>query len=229
MNAPENEAEWADWYQQAWALRDDQVYPELFPTITDSIVTLGDTDALQAWLESELAQVTEADPAWGAFGVRVVAPDEARPYWTYVTSGLSNPFTVGPGEEYSEEGKTGIGYELVIHSNEEARWPILRLLDMMAYNLVCLKAFAPGGRFQVEGTLDGAADSKLNGFVFVEDPGLPWGFALPSGQAQLLTAVGVTRNELAFSRSNGMERLMERLAEAGVGVVTVADREQVRI
>ena len=170
MNAPENETEWAEWYQQAWSLRDDEVYLELFPTITDGIVTLGDTDALQAWLESELSQVEEADPAWGSFGVRTVAPSEDRPFWTYVTSGLSNPFTVGPGDEFSEEGPSGIGYELVIHTVEEARWPILRLLDMMAYNLVCLKAFAPGVRFPVEGTLDGNPDSKLSGFFFVSDP-----------------------------------------------------------
>src|SRR5690606_41782491 len=52
---------------------------------------------------------------------------------SYVTSGLSNPFTVGPGDAFDPEGPSGIGYELVIHTPEEARWPILRLLDMMAY------------------------------------------------------------------------------------------------
>src|SRR5690606_15447170 len=150
MNAPENEAEWAAWYQQAWDVRDDQLYRELFPTMTGEIVTLGDTDALEAWLSSDLAQVSEIDPAWKSFGVRVAPPDENRPVWTYVTSGLSNPFTVGPGDAFDPEGPSGIGYELVIHTPEEARWPILRLLDMMAYNLVCLKAFATGSRFSVD-------------------------------------------------------------------------------
>src|SRR5690606_9840514 len=133
MNAPENEAEWAAWYQQAWDVRDDQLYRERFPTMTGEIGTLGGSDALEAWLSSDLAQVSEIDPAWKSSGVRVAPPDETRPVWTYVTSGLSNPFTVGPGDAFDPEGPSGIGYELVIHTPEEARWPILRLLDMMAY------------------------------------------------------------------------------------------------
>ncbi|HLT30964.1 MAG TPA: suppressor of fused domain protein [Myxococcaceae bacterium] len=229
MNAPENEAEWAAWYQQAWDVRDDQLYRELFPTMTGEIVTLGDTDALEAWLSSDLAQVSEIDPAWKSFGVRVAPPDENRPVWTYVTSGLSNPFTVGPGDAFDPEGPSGIGYELVIHTPEEARWPILRLLDMMAYNLVCLKAFATGSRFSVEGTLDGRPETKLSGFLFAEDDEIAWGFGLPSGMVQLLVAVGVTRNELAFSRSNGAPRLLEKLAEAGLGVRTVIDREELKL
>src|SRR5690606_24077354 len=100
---------------------------------------------------------------------------------------------------------------------------------MMAYNLVCLKAFATGSRFSVEGTLDGRPETKLSGFLFAEDDEIAWGFGLPSGMVQLLVAVGVTRNELAFSRSNGAPRLLEKLAEAGLGVRTVIDREELKL
>jgi hypothetical protein len=160
--------------------------------------------------------------------VRVSPPSEAFPYWSYVTSGLSNPFTVGPGDEYTQESASGIGYEMVIHTPEEAQWPILRLLDMMAYNLVCLRAFALGARFPVEGALDGG-DSKLGGFVFMRDPRRPATFDLPSGRVQLLTLVGVTRNELAFSRSNGADKLLEKLEALGTGVITHPEREEVKL
>ena len=105
---------------------------------------------------------------------------------------------------------------------------MLRLLDMMAYNLVCLRAFALGHRYPVEGSLTGG-ETKLNGFVFTRDPSRPAEFALPSGKVQLLTLVGATRNEMAFSRSNGMDKLMAKLVEAGTGYITHPEREEVKL
>jgi hypothetical protein len=136
---------------------------------------------------------------------------------------------VAPGEEIEAGRPSGIGYEMVIHTTEEAQWPVLRLLDMMAYNLVCMRAFAMGHRYPVEGTLDGSADTKLNGFVFVTDPTRPSHFELESGKVQLLTLVGATKNEMAFSRSNGMDRLMAKLVAAGSGYITDTNREQVQL
>ena len=80
----------------------------------------------------------------------------------------------------------------------------------------------------MEGTLTGG-ESKLNGFVFVTDPARPSHFQLESGQVELLTLVGVTKNEMAFSRSNGMDRLMAKLVAAGTGYITHPDREQVQL
>ena len=71
---------------------------------------------------------------------------------------------MAPGAEIAEGAPSGIGYEMVIHTPEEASWPVFRLLDMMAYNLVCLRAFALGHRYPVEGSLTGG-ETKLNGFV----------------------------------------------------------------
>jgi hypothetical protein len=226
MNAPENEAAYAQWYEQVWAHRDDVVYPQLFPNIGTEVFTLDQTDVLQTWLESDLAEVGEIDPAWGVFGVRVAPPSDDIPVWTYVTTGLSNPFLVGPGGEYDPKKPSGIGYEMVLHTPEQERWPILRLLDMMAFNLVCMRAFTHGGRFQVEGTVDGG-DGKLSGFVFLDSPLIPEGFALPSGTVKLLTLVGASRNEMAFARANGVEKLMEKLDAQGTGIATLPERDEV--
>jgi hypothetical protein len=227
MKAPETDEAFCQWYEDCWADRDEVEYPKLFGAISEEVYTLEQSGALEAWLESDLAEVKELDPNWGGMGVRVAPPTPEYPYWTYVTSGLSNPITRAPGEEFDPNTPSGLGYEMVIHTPEEAQWPVLRLLDMMAYNLVCMRAFAGGHRYPVEGTLDGSAECKLNGFVFVTDPSRPAHFQLESGKVQLLTLVGVTKNEMAFSRSNGMERLMAKLVAAGTGYITHATREQV--
>lgn len=228
MRAPEDVEAFWQWYEDVWADRDEVEYPKLFGELGEGVFTLDQTDALQAWMDSDLAEVKEADPNWGSAGVRVVPPNDKKPHWTYVTSGLSNPFTLSPGDEIPEGAPSGIGYEMVIHTPEEEQWPVLRLLDMMAYNLVCLRAFALGHRYPVEGSLDGAG-SKLGGFVFVRDPALPAHFDLESGRVQLLTLVGATRNEMAFARSNGADKLLERLKAAGHGVVTVPGRDEVKL
>ncbi|HEX8699327.1 MAG TPA: suppressor of fused domain protein [Myxococcaceae bacterium] len=228
MKVPETEEDFVLWYEDSWADRDEVEYPKLFGAISDEVFTLEQTDALQAWMESDLAQVQEIDPNWLPVGVRVAPPSEQFPYWSYVTSGLSNPFTLVPGAEVDPEGPSGIGYEMVIHTPEEAQWPVLRLLDMMAYNLVCLRAFDLGHRYPVEGSLTGG-ESKLNGFVFTRDPSRPAEFVLPSGKVRLLTLVGATRNEMAFSRSNGMDKLMAKLVEAGTGYITHPEREEVKL
>ena len=228
MKVPETDEDFVQWYEDCWADRDEVEYPKLFGAISEEVFTLEQTDALQAWMESDLAQVKELDPNWLPMGVRVAPPSEKFPYWSYVTSGLSNPFTLAPGTEVDPEGPSGIGYEMVIHTPEEAQWPVLRLLDMMAYNLVCLRAFDMGHRYPVEGSLTGG-ESKLNGFVFTRDPSRPAEFVLPSGKVQLLTLVGATRNEMAFSRSNGMDKLMAKLADAGTGYITHPEREEVKL
>jgi hypothetical protein len=228
MKVPETQEDFVQWYEDCWADRDEVEYPKLFGAISDEVFPLEQTDALQAWLESDLAQVEEADPNWGPMGVRVAPPSEQFPYWTYVTSGLSNPFTVAPGAELAPDAPSGVGYEMVIHTPEEAQWPVLRLLDMMAYNLVCLRAFALGHRYPVEGSLTGG-ETKLSGFVFVRDTHRPAEFTLPSGNVQLLTLVGVTRNEMAFSRSNGTDKLIAKLVEAGTGYVTYPGRDEVKL
>lgn len=228
MKAPETTEDFIQWYEDCWADRDEVEYPKMFGAIDEGVFTLDQTDAIQAWMESELAQVTEPDPNWGPMGVRVAPPSADYPYWTYVTSGLSNPFTLAPGEEFPDDAPSGLGYEMVIHTPEEAKWPVFRLLDMMAYNLVCLRAFAMGHRYPVEGALDGG-ESKLGGFVFVRDPSRPTHFALPSGKVELITLVGATKNEMAFARSNGMDKLMAKLVAAGHGYTTMPDREEVKL
>jgi len=229
MKAPETVEDFVQWYEDCWADRDEVEYPKLFGAISEDVILLEGTGALEAWLESDDPNVPkELDPNWLPMGVRVAPPSPEYPYWTYVTTGLSNPFTLAPGEEFAEGAPSGLGYEMVIHTPEEERWPVLRLLDLMAYNLVCARLFAVGHRYPVDGTLTGG-DTKLSGFVFVTDTSRPAHFELPSGRVQLITLVGVTKNEMAFSRSNGMDRLLAKLTAAGPAYITQPERDEVKL
>ncbi|ATB30294.1 suppressor of fused domain protein [Melittangium boletus] len=229
MKAPETDEDFVQWYEDCWADRDEVEYPKLFGAIHEDVIALEGSGALEAWLDNDDPSLPkEADPNWLPMGVRVAPPSPEYPYWTYVTSGLSNPFTLAPGDDLPEGASSGLGYEMVIHTPTEERWPVLRLLDMMAYNLVCARLFAVGHRYPVEGTLTGG-DTKLSGFVFVTDPSRPAHFDLPSGKVQLITLVGVTKNEMAFSRSNGMDRLMAKLTDAGPAYITRPDRDEVKL
>ena len=68
--------------------------------------------------------------------------------------------------------------------------------------------------------------------MFVKDATRPSHFTLPSGKVQLLTLVGVTKNEMAFSRSNGMDKLLQKLADPanpGTAYITRPEREEAKL
>src|SRR5439155_12752775 len=63
--------------------------------------------------------------------VLTYGPDPLRPYWTYVTAGLSNPWYQDEPAEVS-----GFGCELLIKTPLEAKWPsqILRTMSFYIFN-----------------------------------------------------------------------------------------------
>ena len=64
MKAPETDEDFIQWYEDCWADRDEVEYPKMFGAIDEGVFTLDQTDAIQAWIESDIAQVEEADPNW---------------------------------------------------------------------------------------------------------------------------------------------------------------------
>ncbi len=76
-------------------------------------------------------------------------PDPLRPYWTYITAGLSTPWLQDEEQEVS-----GFGLELMIKSPTEADWPA-QILRTMAYYI-----------FNHMGTL---SPSKTSGVKFINN------------------------------------------------------------
>ena len=59
MKAPETDEAFCQWYEDCWADRDEVEYPKLFGAISEEVFTLEQSGALEAWLESDLAEVQE--------------------------------------------------------------------------------------------------------------------------------------------------------------------------
>src|SRR3990167_7977971 len=57
-------------------------------------------------------------------------PAQQRPYWMYITHGLSNPWFKDNPDEAS-----GFGCELMVKSNKDSRWAV-RLLRRMTYYIL---------------------------------------------------------------------------------------------
>lgn len=225
MKAPDGDAYWK-WYEQIWDERETSILPMLLDGLEEGIFTLEQTEFLQGWQESPHAQAEGIHPSWLSFGVLMSAPGATRKSWGYVTSGLTNPLTVEPGQEIDPTTPSGFGYEMVVFTPNEEQWPIVRLLSMLAYNLVCLRPFSEGDRWPVGGPMDGG-DSALEAFVFATPQEITPVFQLESGAARLMAAVGVTTAEYDFAEKNGTDALMERLYAAGVGCVTDPKRAEV--
>jgi len=225
VKAPRGDAYWT-WYEKVWDERETTVLPMLLDGLEEGIFTLEQTEFLQGWLTSPQAQADGIHPSWQSFGVLLSSPGAPRKHWAYVTSGLTNPLTVEPGQELDPTSPSGFGYEMVVFTPQEEQWPIVRLLSMMAYNLVCLQPFTEGDRWPVGGPLDGG-DSELDAFVFATPREITPVFQLESGAARLMAAVGVTAAEFTFAEKHGTDALMERLYAAGVGCLTDPGRGEV--
>lgn len=207
MNAPAEPREFQSWFEAIWAARETAELPKILGEVENGIITLEQTPFLQQW--SERCDNAPIHAMFGSFGVLASPPNAKRASWAYVTSGMTNPFFLEPGAEIDPEGDSGVGYELVMFAPEpQAQWPVVHLLNGMAYNLMSRSLYAHGHRRAINEPIDGGT-SALTGLVFADDPALR--FQLASGRGRLLTAIGVTAAELAFAKSAGTDALLARL------------------
>lgn len=88
------------------------------------------------------------DPCWLTHGVFKSPPSETRNTWTYVTSGMSNPWETEEPEAFS-----GLGVEFVMETDEEADWAIEVLQTLMAYNLLLVSGRVGDFRLLILGTV----------------------------------------------------------------------------
>ena len=201
-------------FEEVWRLREEERLPSLVGPLEPGIVTLDEVPSLTE-------QYGDWEPLWNAFGVLRSAPSEQRRTYLYVTSGLTTPVYFEKTVGFDSNAPSGCGYEIAIETPKHVDWPVLRLLSMMAYNLGTRRAFAAGHRWPFGGPVDGKR-STIVACVFVEDGA----FALPTGRAKLLRAVGITAEELAYAKEHGSEALIPLLA-TGPGLVTPVRRPSV--
>lgn len=158
--------------------------------------------------------------------VLAYGPDPLRPYWTYVTAGLSTPWIQQQPEEVS-----AFGCELIIKSPVDAKWPAQILRSMAFYIFNHAGTISPGVRIALNAPIAVNTESKLrNVCMWYADEAPDCWYQLPSGGFGLFCAIGITDDELKYADSveeYGTWCIQEVLRQTGHGQVSDPERKSV--
>jgi hypothetical protein len=170
----------------------------------------------------------DLDPSFADQRLAVLgySPDPLRPYWTYITAGLSSPWLQSAPEEVS-----GFGCELMIKSPVEAEWPGRILRSMAFYLFNHAGTLSPGARIGLNGPIVADTDSKVRNLViwYADEAPDCW-YQLPSGGFGIFAAIGITDDELQFAESideYGTWCIQQVLRQIGSAQVTDPNRQSV--
>ncbi|HEX6813952.1 MAG TPA: suppressor of fused domain protein [Planctomycetota bacterium] len=221
-----SEAPFAQWFEAVWSDREDRVYKALFGNLGDGVYAAGASvyDRFQK----------KPHPGWLNHGVFACPPNEARPSWLFVTSGLSNPWNLDrPGRDPS--GFSGLGFELAIETPGPADWAVPLLHNLMAYELLVAvgtyegaELLEYGNRVPLNGSITPAFASAIRWLLVEQPKHYASAFELASGRVDLFHLVGATDAEVEFARQNDQDSLVGLLQQKGVYPRTDAARPSVR-
>lgn len=216
-----------DMFEIVWELREEVIYPSLFGEKRNGIFVLSGE------LFTEVFQQNTYDPRWLTYGVLEFEPTLDRPSWLYVTSGASNPWEVEPSE-YDKQEYSGFGTELVLEAPRQARWPILILQRLLAFNILLVhrrygdaEPLDYGHRIPIRGPITLEGGSALTHIVLGEPDHYQRSFQLASGQVDFLHAAGISESERDYAKEHGSAELIALLKQHGAFPVTNPDRAAV--
>ncbi len=160
-------------------------------------------------------------------------PDPLRPYWTYITAGLSTPWLQDEAQEVS-----GFGLELMIKSPTEAEWPAQILRTMAYYIFNHMGTLSPSKRLALNSSIIANGDSLLrNILVWYADEAPDCWYQLPSGGFGIFATIGITDDEMKLAESiheeYGTWCMLQILKRLGINQVTdpsrpsIMDRENI--
>jgi hypothetical protein len=204
-----------EWFLGVWADREDRLYPSLMGCDPEDRPALHTIPA-ELFEKLGLAQV---EPWWLHHGVLEYPPDTKVPHregiWTYFTTGLSNPWGMKPSEA-DPKGPSGLGFELVMRTAEQAPWAI-RVLQWLS----AMQILQGMGRVEGELVQEGMV-IPLFAPIDPQRPSTPIQFLvlvhavpdqprhqLPSGWTELLLAIGVDQADRDAMLADEGERLVE--------------------
>lgn len=214
-----SQEEWQKWFQDVWAQREDGVYKQLFGTVGPQVHTIPPE------LFQRLGQ-PKPDQRWLVHGVFEIAPTEKHPYWTYISTALSNPWGEDPAT-VDPTKPSGLGFELVMHAPDPSNWAIQVLHWLMAVNILAGSGLlqgdtvSAGARVPLHTSIDPQRpDSPVRSLLILEADHLVPGFKLPSGTVDLLLCLGVTDEEMRMAEQLNYDETVERLKASGDYPVT---------
>lgn len=139
----------------------------------------------------------ELDLSEQELAVFTYEPDPLRPYWTYLTAGLSTPWL-----QEKEQEVSAFGLELMIKSPNEAEWPIQILRTMAYYIFNHMGTLSPSKRLALNSPIIAGSDSLLrNVFIWYADEAPDCWYQLPSGGFGIFAAVGITDDEMRLTET----------------------------
>ena len=213
-----------DWFEEAWALREETLYAALFGDIGPGIYPL-DFELFKGVFGQE-----SVDPRWLHEGVFECPPSDARQSWLYVSSGLSNAWeadTPNP-DEWS-----GLGCEFLFECPKQSRWALVFLQKMVAFQILLSVGRFPGkpllqtwDRIPLRAPIDGSA-SVLNWVLIVPSPSFGGAQQLPSGRFEFMQFIGITEDEAEYARRQGGDQLLPLLQRRNAAPVTDPARHTV--
>ena len=200
---------WQEWFEQAWAFREESVYTALFGPLREGIFVLDAEHFTKVFRQDSF------DPRWLTHGVFEFSPTGDRASWLYVSSGLSNAWEA---EQPEPDSVSGLGCEFLFQSPAQSRWAIILLQRMVAFQLLLAAGRFPGkgplaigDRIPLRCPIDGK-DSKLTWVLLTAAADFPGFHQLPSGRFQFIEFVGITEDEAEYARANGNSELLHLLS-----------------
>lgn len=203
--------------ENAWSQREEDIYPSLFGGLGDGIYVLS-PQLFQNQFGCE-----SVDPRWLNQGVFKSRPSNIRSTWSYVTSGMSNPWEATEAEEYS-----GLGMELVLETKQDEAWAIPLLQSLLAFNI--LLSVGKYGDRPILGRGDRipqTVEPNIGGLILWEPSHFPAEFHLASGKVELVQVIGVTSQELQYAKEHGSSELCEKLQVENVFPITDNQRSSI--
>ena len=154
-------------------------------------------------------------------------PDPLRPYWTYLTAGLSTPWLQDEAQEVS-----GFGLEIMIKSPNEAEWPAQILRTMAYYIFNHMGTLSPSKRLTLNSSIVAGSESLVrNILIWYADEAPDCWYQLPSGGFGIFTAIGITDKEMRLTESMHEEYgtwcMLQILRRLGINQITDPDRPSI--
>jgi hypothetical protein len=214
--------DWQAWFEDAWAFREETLYPKLFGSLGPGIYPL------DSELFTSVFRQDSFDPRWLNHGVFECAPTAERANWVYVSSGLSNAWEASSPEP---DKWSGLGCEFIVQSPRQAQWALLFLRRMVAFQILLACGKFPGkpllavwDRIPLRSPIDGAS-SKLRWTLVAPSPDFAGMQQIPSGRFQFLQFIGITEDEAEYATGNSSQELFDLLMAQNLAPVTEPHRE----
>jgi hypothetical protein len=204
---------------------------------------------------SEIKKLMNLSGVWPGGGIFQFAASKRQNLGICTSCGLSNvdmptPVRLAQHERTEQKGQptftskiegrtprwlpasqAGYGYELIILTPKPEAWPLLPLswfIQMEILNDVDLLGRVIDNQgLTVEGIKVGDGTQSADFMVQPASSPFPDSAQLPNGTMRLLIATRITREEMNFSLKQGRPALLERLKQAGVGQISILERDSI--